>query len=198
MHWLSLPLLSSLVLALSSPAHSQSTQSQDKENGQGVVPLIYNDHYAPEVLDLLTQGILKYGIFSKDVKRHPKLQQRLDKTLKELKLDLSVGLLGNTVKLDLGLGLFKSNKKARSARHGDHSSHHHAQKRDIASNESLKEKRLLGLELGLTGLLGGDGNSNSGGSLLSIDLGIQTVVDDGWDNAVSTRVMNSGNDNAVS
>lgn len=204
MHWLSLPLVSCLILALSScPAHSQSTSNKDNE---AVVPLIYNDNYAPEVLDLLTQGILKYGIFNTDIKKHPKLQQRLDKTVKGLKLDLGVGILGNTVKVDLGLGQLKSKKEKKSkprslsTRHASNNNLQHSSRGLAASHETHhhKEKRLLGLEVGLTGLIGGGGTSDNDDSLISVELGLQTIVDDGWNDAVTTRLMNSGNDNAVS
>lgn len=119
--------------------------------------------------------------------KHVKLQQRVDRTVKGLNLDLGVGLLGNTVKLDLGLGILngksKSKRKARSARH-EAGSHH--------------DKRLLGLnlDLGLGGLLGG-GGSDADNSLVSVNLGVQTIVDDPWNDAVTTRLMNSQNDNAV-
>lgn len=204
MHLLSPSLLSLFLLALPHLVHSQtSTPSQDPDV-DAAIQLSYNDGYQPEILDLLTQGVLKYGLFKSELKTYSKLNNRVSSTVKGLNLDLGVGLLGDTVKIDLGLGLFKkkskSKQKARLARHDEPANL--AKKSHASSSSSSKGKRLLSIDLGL-GALFGVGDSDEGGtassnSLISVDLGVQTIVDDPWNDAITTRLMNSQNDNAVS
>lgn len=196
---LTLPILSLLSLSSPLPVHSQATKTPGASSStasEGVIHLIYNDYYQPEILDLLTQGVLKYGLFKSELRSHTKLKSRVDTASKGLNLDLGVGLLGNTVKVDLGLGLGLKSKKERLARHEQNrsssSSTHHQRSHKHA-------KRLLGLELNLGAFLGGGtGDDATSSSLVNVDLGIQTIVDDPWNGAITTRLMNSQNDNAVS
>lgn len=89
-------------------------------SGPVAVPLGFNAQYAPNALELLTDGILRYGLFGTSVDKYPLLGQ----ALKSAKFDLALGkrtaevpsrrnnvaravhnrrLLG--LKLDLGIGL---------------------------------------------------------------------------------------------
>lgn len=205
MHLLSPSLLSLSLLALPHLVHSQTStpSQQDDAEVDASIQLSYNDAYQPEILDLLTQGVLKYGLFKSELKTYSKLNNRVSSTVKGLNLDLGVGLLGDTVKIDLGLGLFKkkskTKQKSRLARHDEPAN----LAKKSHSSSPTKEKRLLSIDLGLGALFGVGGGSNEGGtsssnSLISVDLGIQTIVDDPWNDAVTTRLMNSQNDNAVS
>lgn len=199
---LTLPILSLLSLSSPSPVHSQATKTPGASSStasEGVIPLIYNDYYQPEILDLLTQGVLKYGLFKSELRSHTKLKSRVDTASKGLNLDLGVGLLGNTVKVDLGLGLGLKSKKARLARHEQNRSSSSSSSSTHHQRSHKHAKRLLGLELNLGALLGGGtGDDATSSSLVNVDLGIQTIVDDPWNDAITTRLMNSQNDNAVS
>jgi hypothetical protein len=200
--------LSSLVLLLLLSSLSIiSVNAQVVPNTGIVIPLIYNNDYNPDALDLITQGILKYGIF-KDVNKYPALKLRLTSVLGGLNLNLNVA---NLIKLDLGLGVNRRHaKKRRAATSTDD---------DAGKHTSEHDKRLLGLKLGLGSLLGVDlgilgGASSSSSSshssaptsstssstspLLDVQLGVQLIIDPGWNGATTTRLMNSQADNAVS
>ena len=137
------------------------------------VPLLPNPAYAPLELQLLTDSIVRYGTF-KNARDYPLLRAHLD----------VLGLLEST------LGFVENALSPLSSR-----------------PPKLRRKGLLDRLLPLELDLGADtapkkelfGVGVNLGDVVQIDLSAkQTITDPGWDNATSTRLINSQSDTAVS
>lgn len=137
------------------------------------VPLLPNTNYDPSELDLLTDSIVRYGTF-KNAADYPLLRAHLD----------VLGLLEAT------LGLVEN-----------------ALSPLLPHAPALQRKGLLDRLLPLELDLGSDPSPDK--ELLGLDVNLdasaeisvsakQTLVDPGWDNATSTRLVNSQSDTAVS
>ena len=171
------------LLPASSAAAKASTPSKAKGT-EIAIPLRFNAQYNPSAVQLLTDGILKFGLFGqgRDAAKYPLLSTKLDLTITNIALGLDLAALTSS----------STQKKPTTHR----------------------EKRLLGLnlDLGLGGLLGGPAKTAGRVDLsveglvdrvLSVDvdvgvhLGTGRIVDDGWGGAPTTIVTNSQSDNAV-